>query len=265
MPRISRARRAELQYRLQYRAAQIRQRGQRAGWDVAIIAEEITRQLPEVKPLEVWRLAYGWSRPQVVAAVSEVYRCAGLDEPGLTSARLCRWEHDAVQPELDYVHALARVYQVSPRRLGIKLSGMVADSGYGQATQPSAPGAAMADNALTAVADSVQLQREIEGPGGGPATREQVQRAVAYYAMHYARYTPSVLAAEIHRCRTMVVDMLARDQRERERTELRRLAGWLSAQLGDLAFTLSDYAGAHIHLGTGARLGITVGDQRLAG
>lgn len=49
MPRISRARRAELQHR----AAQIRQRGQRAGWDVAIIAEEIARKLPEVKPLEV--------------------------------------------------------------------------------------------------------------------------------------------------------------------------------------------------------------------
>ncbi len=123
----------------------------------------------------------------------------------------------------------------------------------------------MADNALTAVADSVQLQREIEGPGGGPATREQVQRAVDYYAIQYARYTPAILAAEIHRCRTMVVDMLARDQRENDRTELRRLAGWLSAQLGDLAFTLSDYAGAHIHLGTGARLGAMVGDQRLAG
>src|SRR6185312_15045721 len=31
------------------------------------------------------------------------------------------------------------------------------------------------------------------------------------------------------------------------------------------AFTLSDYAGAHIHLGTGARLGIAVGDTRLTG
>jgi hypothetical protein len=41
--------------------------------------------------------------------------------------------------------------------------------------------------------------------------------------------------------------------------------GWLSALLGDLAFTLSDDGGAHIHLSTGARLGITVGDHRLAG
>ncbi|MGH3868063.1 MAG: hypothetical protein ACRDQ4_18455 [Pseudonocardiaceae bacterium] len=261
MPRISRARRAQLQHR----AAQIRQRGQRADWDVATIAEEIARQLPELKPLEAWRLAYGWSRPQVVAAVLEVYRHAGLLEPGLTSARLCRWEHDAVAPDPDYAHALVRVYQVSPRRLGLKVSGTMAHGGYGHPTQPSEPGATMADNALTAVADSVQLHREIEGPGGGPATREQVQRAVDYYAMNYARYTPSILAAEIHRCRAMVVDMLARAQPERDRTELRWLAGWLSAQLGDLVFTLSDYQGAHIHLGTGARLGITVGDHRLAG
>ncbi len=261
MPRISRARRAQFQHR----AAQIRQQGQRAAWDVATIADEIARQLPEVTPLEVWRLAYGWSRPQVVAAVLELYRHAGLAEPGLTSARLCRWEHDSVQPELDYAHALARVYQVSPRRLGITLSNMVADGGYGRPTPPPDPGAAMADNALTAVADSVQLQREIEGPGGGVATCEQLQRAVDYYTLNYARHTPATLAAEIHRCRAMVVDMLARNQQETGRRELRRLGGWLSALLGDLAFTLSDYAGAHIHLGTGARLGIAVGENRLTG
>jgi hypothetical protein len=97
------------------------------------------------------------------------------------------------------VHAHARVYQVPPRRLGIKLSGTVAGGGYGHPIQPSEPGAAMVDNALTAVADSVQLHREIEGPVGGPATHEQVQRAVDYYAMNYARYTPGILATEIHR------------------------------------------------------------------
>ena len=41
-------------------------------------------------------------------------------------------------------------------------------------------------------------------------TREQVQRAVDYYTVHYARDIPRVLATEIHRCRAMVVDMLTR-------------------------------------------------------
>ncbi|PRW61807.1 hypothetical protein CEP50_18825 [Actinopolyspora mortivallis] len=63
----------------------------------------------------------------------------------------------------------------------------------------------------------------------------------------------------------MVVDMLTHPQRDADRTELRRLAGWLSALLGNLAFHTADYAGAHIHLGTGARLGISVGEHRLTG
>ncbi|WP_211212878.1 hypothetical protein [Actinopolyspora mortivallis] len=74
-----------------------------------------------------------------------------------------------------------------------------------------------------------------------------------------------MLAGEIHRARHMVVDMLTHDQHEADRTELRRLAGWLSALLGNLAFHTSDYAGAHIHLGTGARLGASVGEHHLAG
>jgi hypothetical protein len=261
MARISRARRAELAHR----AAHIRRQGQRADWDVAIIANEIARQLPELKALEVWRLAYGWSRPQVVAAICEVFEQDGLAPPGLTSARLCRWEHNGVQPDPDYAAALAQVYQVPPRRLGLNLPGVLPAGRYGQPAQPYEPGVVMANNALTAVADSVQLQREIEGPAGGPATRDQVQRAIDYYASHYARYSPNVLVGEIHRCRQMVVDMLTRPQRDPDRTELRRLAGWLSALLGDFAFTCSDYSGAHIHLGTGARLGTSIGEHRLAG
>lgn len=200
-----------------------------------------------------------------MAAICEVFEQDGLAPPGLTPARLCRWEHNGVQPDPDYAAALARVYQVPPRRLGLNLPGALAVDRYGLPTQPSQPGVVMADNALTAVADSVQLQREIEGPGGGPGTRDQVQQAIDYYAGQYARHTPAVLAGEIHRCRQIVVDMLTQHQRDPDRTELRRLAGWLSALLGDLAFTCSDYAGAHIHLGTGARLGTSIGAHRLAG
>lgn len=259
--RINRARRAELVRA----AARIRQTGQRADWGVTGIAEEITRQLPELTPLEVWRLAYGWSRPQVVEGVTEVYRQAGLAEPGLDCARLCRWEHGQGQPSMDYAQALSRVYDVPPRRLGLSFSGMLQSSGYGLPTQPCEPGATttMTDPALTAIADSIGLHLAEEGHGGGPAAREQVARAVDYYTTHYTRHAPNVLAGEIHRCRRMVIDMLANPQRDPDRRELRRNAGWLSALLGDFAFSSSDYAGAHIHLSTGARLGVAVGDRRL--
>ncbi|NHD16011.1 MULTISPECIES: hypothetical protein [unclassified Actinopolyspora] len=123
----------------------------------------------------------------------------------------------------------------------------------------------MADRTLIAVADSVQLSREAEGPAGGPETREHLRQAVNYYTNHYGRYAPSVLADEIHRVRRLIVDMLTVSQRERDRTELRRLAGWLSALLGNLAFHRADYAGAHTHLGTACGLGTSIGENRLTG
>lgn len=262
MPRISRADRAELAQK----AAHIRRHGQRADWDVATIADEIVRHVPELAPLKIWRLAYGWSRAQVVTAISELYAAEGLAPPGVTTARLCRWEHDGVQPTPDYAAALARVYQVPPQRLGLNVPSLATAAGYGRPTQPSTPlGAGMAKTALTAVADSVALQRDLEGPAGGPDTQQLVHQAVEYYARHYSRYAPSVLAGEIHRTRQMVVDMLTHDQHDADRAELRRLAGWLSALLGNLAFHTADYAGAHIQLGTGARLGSSVGEHHLAG
>ncbi len=124
----------------------------------------------------------------------------------------------------------------------------------------------MANHApLTAVTDSIVLQMEVEGPAGGSQTREHAHRALEYYATHYGNHPPTVMGAEVHRCRSLVVGMLARPQADRDRTELRTLAGWLSALLGDFAFSASDYPGAHIHLGTGARLGADVGDRHLAG
>jgi hypothetical protein len=55
--RISRARRAELNRD----AHQVRRQGQRAGWLVPRIAAAIQVSLPQILPLEAWRLAYGWT------------------------------------------------------------------------------------------------------------------------------------------------------------------------------------------------------------
>ncbi|MFD2357091.1 tetratricopeptide repeat protein [Nonomuraea ferruginea] len=45
--------------------------------------------------------------------------------------------------------------------------------------------------------------------------------------------------------------------------ELRRLAAWLSALVGNTAFHTADHAAASIHFGTAARLGTAVGDHDL--
>lgn len=108
---------------------------------------------------------------------------------------------------------------------------------------------------LRAVADSVALQRQLDGPTGEPEVRKQVQRALDLYSLHYGQWPPAVMASEVHRTRAMVVDMLEHERREHERRDLLRLAGWLSGLLGNLAFHLGDYPAAGLHLATATGLG----------
>ncbi|GII94478.1 hypothetical protein [Sinosporangium siamense] len=65
---VGRRRRAELA-RL---AARIRAEAQRAGMPVPLIAERIARILPAVAVLETWRLAYGWSCPEVLEGIGRL-------------------------------------------------------------------------------------------------------------------------------------------------------------------------------------------------
>ncbi|WP_017625657.1 helix-turn-helix domain-containing protein [Nocardiopsis chromatogenes] len=256
MPPITRRRRAELARA----AAQIRVEGQRSGHSVQAVAAEITRRLPQIRPLEAHRHAHGWTRRQLADAVVEALRARGQADPGLTEARICRWEHNGVRPSADYAEALVEVFGVPPARLGLTAPG----SAWYRQPHPCAQGVTMADHSpLTAVTDSIVLHLEVEGPGGGPQSREEVYRALEYFATRYGDHPPTVMASEVHWCRGLVVGMLARPQTDRDRRELRTLAGWLSVLLGDFVFSGSDYEGALIHLGTGARLGADVGDGRL--
>ncbi|WP_420162209.1 XRE family transcriptional regulator [Nocardiopsis sp. CNT-189] len=216
--------------------------------------------MPEMRPLEVRRHAYGWTRRQRADAVADVLHARGQADPGLSEARICRWEHNGVRPSPDYAVALVEVFGVPPARLGLTAYG----HDWYRRPHPCEQGAPMADHSLTSVTDSLALQLEVEGPAGGPQTREQAHRALHYFATRYGDYPPAVMAGEVHRCRGLVVAMLACPQADRDRRELRALAGWLSALLGNFVFHASDYSGAHIHLGTGARLGTDVGDVRLA-
>lgn len=113
MARITRARRAELARR----AHEIRRLGQLEGRSVPEIAVAIARELPELLPLEVWRLAYGWSRPQVLVALAGLYEADGLEPPPLNTAMLCRWEHGTVNISAGYEQMLCRLYGVTQQQL----------------------------------------------------------------------------------------------------------------------------------------------------
>ncbi|GAA2148844.1 helix-turn-helix transcriptional regulator [Actinomadura napierensis] len=265
---ISRARRKELAGQ----ARAIRSQGQRSRWPVEKIAAQILAQLPQVLPLEAWRWAYGWSRADVVRGVGELYRADGLGVPPLNPAMLCRWEHGEHPPSPDYAMALCRLYNATPAQLGLPAWASPPAGyqrrGYGAwQRRPLRPrnGALMTagGNGLAALRESVELAREVEGPAGGPQTRENLAAALAHYDLRYSQYPPAVLSQEVHRCRTLVNELLHHPQTEPDRRELRRIAGWLSAAVGNLAFHLGDQAAADVHLATAARLGDDVGDRWL--
>ncbi|MEV2278386.1 hypothetical protein AB0I72_22640 [Nocardiopsis sp. NPDC049922] len=106
---------------------------------------------------------------------------------------------------------------------------------------------------LTAVADGVALH----GPGAG--VLDLAERAVEFYAARYGDHPPRVLAAEVARCRSQLIDGSATS------TEVRRVVGWLSGLLGNLAHHTGDVPASLIHFGTAARVGEELGEHRLAG
>ncbi|MFD3686894.1 transposase [Nocardiopsis sp. NPDC058631] len=101
---------------------------------------------------------------------------------------------------------------------------------------------------LTAIADSITLH-------GQDTTGDLAQHALNFYEQRYSDFPPQVLAAEVSRCRTLLMGSTD--------TDIQRVLGWMSALLGNLAHHTQDPTGALIHLGTAARVGEHVGDPAL--
>jgi transcriptional regulator with XRE-family HTH domain len=262
---IDRARRAKIKSL----AKEIRQSGRIANWTTSHIAEAIIAEISDIRPLEAWRLAHGWSRPEVIVGIAGLYRQAGLRPPALNSSMLCRWEHGESTPSAEYADALCRLYQVPPDQLGLPapaLSGGSAGGAFGASFGGSAGETFASSGRLSgasAVRESVQLAMEAEGPGGGPMTLEQLHQAVRYYDLNYSAFPPSLLASEVHTCRAAVMEMLGHSQSATVRRTTLLLGAWFSALLGNLAFHTADLTGAGIHLSTAAGLATTVDNQRL--
>lgn len=289
MRAISRRRRAEIQRR----AAHVRSHGQREQWSVARIVAAIHDEIRDVHSLEAWRLAYGWTRPQALAQLAELYHRDGLHPPLANTQMLTRWEHGtrAVSPE--YAVMLCRLYRANPRELGLDTPRPTtpqaimigATDWYGSPTRnghydqhhhglgdtPNSGGdghLAMtggdqhAPGALSAVRESLQLILDTEGPTGGQLAHDHLDGAIEHYALNYSAYPPAVLFREVQLCRALVARMMPA-QPDPQRQHLRMVIGWLSGLMGNLAFHQSDYAGATTHLAAAAQLGIDTHDDRL--
>lgn len=50
--------------------------------------------------------------------------------------------------------------------------------------------------ALAALRESIELAVKVEGPAGGPLTREHLTEAVSYYALRYSSFPPAQLAED---------------------------------------------------------------------
>ncbi|MFE0062299.1 Twin-arginine translocation pathway signal [Streptomyces sp. NPDC059003] len=262
-------------YAIRYAAAEIRERCRLEERGVEQVAAAIQAALPTVHPLEAWRLALGWQRPRTIARIAALYRSRGLRPPGLSSAMLCRWEHDAdAWPSLDYVEALCAVYQARPDQLGL-------DRGVRLAVyHPSAGYSASAADACALLAPEMMVT--MTTAAGLPAVRESLQLALLaagtatsavvdqadevteHYALNYSRHAPHVLFEEVYRTRGLLTGALALTPAEPVAAGLRRSAGWLSGLLGNAAFHLEDLSGARVHLTTAATCAERTGDSRLA-
>lgn len=117
-------------HRLAARATEIRLRCLRDQLAPAAIADIICAELPELFPLETWRLAHAWSRAELSARLDALYQADGLATPGLTGAELCRWEHAQRRPSDERIEYLCRVYSTRPDRLGFGIDFSTVDVGH---------------------------------------------------------------------------------------------------------------------------------------
>lgn len=112
--RIPAARRREIERE----ATAIRLDGIRRGLATEEIVDRMLRALPDLFPLEAWRMAHGWSRAEVSARLDMLYERDGLAPPGIDAAALCRWEHAERRPSDERIDYLCRLYRTRPDRIG---------------------------------------------------------------------------------------------------------------------------------------------------
>lgn len=99
------------------------------GMNAPDICAEILKKVPEVLPLEAWRLANGWSRARAIEEIAALYAEDGLERPDVNTVMLCKWEHGHGKPGSVYSEVLCRLYGVSAERLGLQAPKRRASSG----------------------------------------------------------------------------------------------------------------------------------------
>lgn len=109
---------AQRRRQMEREAAEIRLDGIRRGLTPEATAEKIVRSLPDITPLEAWRLASGYDRSEVSARLDALYEADGLQPPHIDASVLCRWELGDRRPSDERIEYFCRLYRTRPDRLG---------------------------------------------------------------------------------------------------------------------------------------------------
>ncbi|MGB6163230.1 MAG: hypothetical protein WCF33_06780 [Pseudonocardiaceae bacterium] len=167
--------------------------------------------------MEAWRLAYGWTRPQTLAQLTELHLRDGLCPPLANTQMLTRWEHGARAVSPEYAVMLCRLYRANPNELGLDTpcpttpqAAMIGVADwYGSQTRNSHydqhhhelsdtsnsggnghPAMTGGDHdtpsALSAVRESLQLILDTEGPAGGQLAHDHLDGVIEHYALNYS-------------------------------------------------------------------------------
>ena len=181
MAEITRQQRTEMARR----ARQIHQARRRAGDTPEQIASAIADQLPHLLPLEVWRLAHGWTRAEVIERVRRLYAERGLPAPPVNEQMLCRWEHGARSPSAEYEHMLCRVYDITREQLGYgayRPDNTEGDEPMRRRTLLTTAGLGMPLPILQALEDALVLPPQPDRPEDTMQVRRRLKHAHRLYS-----------------------------------------------------------------------------------
>ncbi len=263
--------------------AALRDQGLARDWPVERIVEGFG-----VSRLKAHRLARGWSRPQAVEAVLATYDAEGLARPGLTTGRLCHWEHGKTRPGEEYLDRLCRVYQTRADRLGYGHDYASSEPEPEPAEKPLADYAGHDGPAYDEETDtdrrqlfhaagatgvglmleqiglaSMRLSRKLVQSNIGPATLEHLQQRVTSLLAKIHQTPSDQMLRTAATLRDEIALLLDGKQTLTQRALLYRIAGQVSTLLGGTSFELGDFPGAYAHLRTAEQLAGEVGDHRL--
>ncbi|MEV7966973.1 hypothetical protein AB0O34_13450 [Sphaerisporangium sp. NPDC088356] len=280
-----------------YRSQRLRARG--LAWEQ--IASVWETDFPEIGP----RVALRWAHNLSHQEVADRWNTADAGESTMVKARIYQFEHWPVKgrrPSVAALHALARIYQVTARRLLTDAEYALYNTGdraeidqidYRQADSNfngrshSSPGAAPAFPGTAEVAlptlsqirdrrplsageqltlyarESDLILSEAESSNVGGSTIERLNRDLRRIADSYLKTPTGPLLADLRRLRDEALRLLEGHQPLRHRRDLYLIVGWAMTFLGWVSTDLGRPDAAENHAQAAQHFGVEAGHEGL--